>query len=311
MGYSDEPIGVSKNIAVVGGGWLGRKIARALSCSIAYGIDIAVPKMVAHFLDEFEPQIIINGAGRAGPPSHLQGVPGVPQNIDWCNLNDETRAMTRRSNIEGPGVLGRLCRERGIQVVHISSGCLWNGPSIHSDRAWREMDQPKPVSFYSETKVEGEQVLIEACGVQEPLIPRIRLPIDGLPNPRNLITKLAKYPEIMDVFNSVTVVDSFLFALDKLIRDDRTGIYHVTNPGAVFNAEIIWWYCELVDPTHRECYEVVSEQEIFKRGRATEGRSNCLLNTKKLEEAGIFLGQAEPEVKKALLRYKQELSGAS
>lgn len=309
MSDNGPSLGQLFDIAVFGGnGWLGRKIALKFGCIVAANVDIAESDQVADWLDEHQPNMIINAAGRAGPPTKFRGIAGIPQNIDWCNLSDETRALTKRANVIGPRVLGRLCADRGIKVVHLSSGCLWNGRSPRKDGAWCEKDEPEPVSFYSETKVQGEQALIHASSGNTPLIVRLRLPIDGMPDGRNLITKLVKYPEIMDVFNSVTVVDSFLSALEALVRDGRRGIYHVTNPGPVSHRELMDWYCEIVDTTHRDKYEIMSVQEIFDLGRATEGRSNCILNTQKLQEAGIELSNSRTAVRKCLQEYKDSMA---
>jgi dTDP-4-dehydrorhamnose reductase len=300
-----------RGIHVFGGeGWLGSQIVARFNAMPVGGVsDISDVHSVARWLDYFKPHTVINAAGRSGPPSFLRGVPGIPQNIDYCNMNDKTRAETRRSNVEGPRVLGRECTKRGIQVVQLSSGCLWNGPSPHADGAWRETDIPAPVSFYSETKVEGEQALIEECLEREPLIARLRLPIGGMPDGRNLVTKVSAYPEIIDVVNSVTVVDSLIFALNSLIRDGRTGIYHVTNPGPMSYRDFMDWYCEIVDSGHRDEFDIVPEEEIFKLGRAKEGRSSCILNTDKLRrDANIVLEHSKTAVRRCLQQYKEALA---
>lgn len=289
-------------------GWLGRKIVTALKCRPAPLRDIAHVEDLERWLNIVKPHTVINAAGRAGPPSYLRGKPGIPQNIDWCSLNEETRAETGWANIVGPLTLGRECTKRGIKVVHLSSGCLWNGPSPHADGAWRETDEPNPVSYYSSTKVEGELALMRECGAEnEPLIIRIRLPISGDMSGRNLIMKLRRYPEVIDVVNSVTVVRSFLFAMERLIREERTGIYHVTNPGPVSHREIMDWYCELVDPEHQNRYEIVPEEEIFNLGRAIDGRSSCILNTDKLQRAGIQLGDARRMVRDCMRELRRAM----
>lgn len=302
-------IGFARRIAVFGAnGWLGRKIVRTLGAAAVTGVDIAEPKQVAAALDFLKPWTVVNAAGRAGPPSRLRGVKGVPQNIDWCNLNDETRAETFRANVQGPRVLGRECTKRGMRIVHLSSGCLWNEASPHADGAWRETDGPAPVSFYAETKVQGEQALARECGKNnEPTIPRIRLPISGDVCGRNLIMKLRRYREVMDVINSVTVVSSFLFALEKLISKELAGIFHVTNPVPVSHRELMDWYCELVDPSHRSEYEIVPEEEVFRLGRAADGRSSCLLNTSKLRSAGIYLHDSRALVRDCMRALKRTM----
>ena len=184
-------------------------------------------------------------------------------------------------------------------MVHLSSGCIFDGESP-SPGGWTETDVPNPVSYYGETKAQAEFNLLNSPG--NILIVRLRMPIDKEPGIRNLITKLANYKKVINVLNSVTVVDDFVSATVQLIEQSRTGIFNVVNPGPVRHQEILGWYRELVDPDHS--YELITLEQMYEQGLAKAGRSNCISSSEKLEKAGIKLPDAVTQIRACLKEYK-------
>ena len=276
---------MKKEIVIFGNGWLGNKYkdyykekAKIVSA------DISDPKAVEKVLDRLRPKIVINAAGKTGRP-----------NVDWC---EEHKLETLNSNITGPLMLLKSCVDRNIFLVQLSSGCLFNGKKRGG---FTEEDQPKPPNFYAWTKATADNILKKF----PVLILRLRMPIDDLPGPRNLITKLTKYPKIIDVENSVTVVKDLIRATDQLIKKRETGIYNVTNPDAVKHRDILKWYKELVNPHHQ--YQMIPLKDLSRLGLAKTGRSNCILNTKKLAAAGIKLPNSKLAIIRCLKNYKKYL----
>lgn len=272
---------MKKEIVIFGNGWLGNKYkdyyggkAEVVTTNIA---DAAA---VEKIINSLQPKIIINAAGKTGRP-----------NVDWC---EDHKLETVNSNITGPLVLLKACLDKNIFFVHLSSGCLFNGKKRGG---FTEEDQLRPPNFYAWTKATTDEILKRF----PILIIRLRMPIDNQPNPRNLITKLAKYPKIINVENSVTVVPDLIRATDQLIRKKKTGIYNVTNPGPVKHRDILKWYKKLVEPNHQ--YKMIPLKDLKRLRLAKAGRSNCILNTKKLEKAGIKMPPAKTAIIQALKIY--------
>lgn len=265
---------------IFGAGWLGYKFKDYLDAELSLA-DITSRPAVEEELERFKPEVVISAAGKTGRP-----------NIDWC---EEHKLETLSSNVLGPLVLLQACLGRDIFLTHLSSGCIFNGQAPRSS-GFTEEDEVSPPSFYSWTKAKADELLKKF----PVLILRLRMPVDKKPHPRNLITKLAGYPKIIDVENSLTVVEDLLYAADELIKKRRTGIYHVVNPGRVRHREIMAWYKELVDSQHD--YEIIKPEALLELGLAKAGRSNCVLDTSKLEGEGIKL----PEVKERLRDYLKE-----
>ena len=278
-----------------GSGWLARRFYTDLrllgfqTWIAESSVDITKSYIVDKAVETVNPHFILNCAGKTGRP-----------NIDWCETH---RVETWRSNVLGAKVLLDACLKYGIAMVHLSSGCIYNGTSPNPG-GFKEEDSPCPVSYYAETKVQAEEIL--KAHLDSVLIARLRMPIDKHPNSRNLITKLAGYGKVIDVLNSVSIVDDLVFSLAKLMHKRRTGIYNIVSPGSVFHRDIMAWYRKIVDQRHE--YELIPAENLFKQGLAKAGRSNCILSTAKLEKEKIYLPTAEWGIKFCLGQYAKELS---
>jgi dTDP-4-dehydrorhamnose reductase len=267
---------------VLGRGFLGHRIATALGAELP-SVDIADERAVGELLDAMKPTAVVNAAGKTGRP-----------NVDWCETH---RVETARANTEGPIVLARACAARGIYLLHLGSGCIFYGDSP-SPGGWREADFANPSAFYSRTKYAADLVLSRLPAVA---ILRLRMPIDVAPGPRNLITKLSGYSQVVDVENSVTVVDDLLHVVRKVLEARPEGIFHAVNPGTMRHADLLALYRELVDPDHRAT--LIREEELVARGLATHGRSNCILVNERLPALGIHMRPIDQALRDCLTQY--------
>lgn len=245
--------------------------------------DVTQLKDVRKKLDEVKPSVVINAAGK----THGWG----KTNIAGCEVSGEAIRQTWFVNTLAADIVAWACAERGIYLIHISTGSVFQGNN--EGKGFSETSKPTPTSWYARTKVQGDG-LVEAR--RAGAILRIQMPISADQHPRNLITKLAGATRVMDLRNSVTVVSSLLSVVEQVIHDRPVGIFNVVNPGAVSHPEIVGWYCDIVDPTHRSAFEVV------------EGTAeSCVLSTQKLESIGIRLPCAEIAIKECLQRYPETI----
>jgi len=124
----------------------------------------------------------------------------------------------------------------------------------------------------------------------------LRMPIDSnLQNPRNFIYKIAHYAKVVNVPNSMTVLDELVpLAIDGAIRN-LTGIYNFTNPGVISHNEVLELYKEYYDRDFTwENFSIEEQSTIL-----AAPRSNNALDATKLLEAfpGIL------DIKSSLERY--------
>jgi dTDP-4-dehydrorhamnose reductase len=270
-------------IVVFGAGFLGKRLTESLSGAVLSTADIADRGAVLRDLEAFGAKAVINCAGKTGKP-----------NVDWCDAHP---LETQRANVVGPLVLAEACARVGAYLLHLGSGCIFYGPSP-SPGGWLEDDFANPSSFYSRSKYAADLVLSKLPNVG---IARLRMPIDGRPAPRNLITKLASYSQVVDVENSVTVVDDLVSVVRALVERRATGVFHVTNPGSMRHADLLKLYREIVDPGHRT--NLIREPELVARGLATHARSNCILASPRLAALGISMRPIGEALPLALAQY--------
>lgn len=77
---------------------------------------------------------------------------------------------------------------------------------------------------------------------------RVRMPISSdLSNPRNFITKITRYDKVVDIPNSMSILDELLPISIEMAKRDLTGIWNFTNPGVVSHNEILEMYREYID----------------------------------------------------------------
>lgn len=274
-------------IVIFGGGFLGNRLKEKIPGAVLSSVDVTDRPLVASELRVHAAHAVINCAGKTGRP-----------NVDWCDAHP---IETQRANVMGPVVLAEACAHANAYLLHLGSGCIFYGPSPQLG-GWREDDFANPSSFYSRSKYAADLVLSRLPNVG---IARLRMPIDSRPGPRNLITKLASYRQVIDVENSVTVVDDLVGVVAALVEKRATGVFHATNPGTMRHRDLLSLYRELVDASHE--YTLIGEAELVSRGLATHARSNCILASPRLASLGITMRPIATALRDAMSQYAKFL----
>lgn len=257
------------------------------------------PMLIGTTLDLHKPDVIINCIGFCGHP-----------NIDECETK---KTKTYYSNVIMPALLASECEKAGIHLIHIGSGCIFTGPSPHQkenkiwnqyslnysstfkELGWREDDFANPQSFYSKTKY--------ACDLAIGSLPnvttlRIRMPISPKNDPRNFINKIRGYKQVINIPNSVTMLDDLVRCVDWVARYHMTGIYHVVNPQPITATQVMKEF-QKYDKNHT--FEIITEDQLNKITFAK--RSNCILDTTKLNKAGFFMMPSNEALEQCMINY--------
>lgn len=281
-------------IVILGNGYVGARCAEAWEDAVLVSDHINSKEDVLRIIEKEQPDAILNAAGVRGKP-----------NVDWC---EDHQLETIVGNTKLPIMMAEACQEKGVYLLHIGSGCIFYGDSPHEDKKWREYDMGNPTEVtYSRTKWAADLVLSTLPHVG---IARIRMPIDYIPSKQNMIDKLATFPKVIDVENSVTIVDDMVNVFHALLEKKAEGIFHVTNPGILRHKEIIALYEELVDPNHTN--EWISNEELVAQGLAKKGRSNNFLSSERLKEFGIEMREVHDAMRDTMEKYaKMKKNGIS
>ena len=265
-------------------------------------VDYSRFDLLLGLLRDSRASFVINAAGFTGRP-----------NVDACEM---ARAETLQGNTLLPLTISHVCMAAGVPWGHLSSGCIYNGAFVTQDgvtrletnlgsprlralaesapecfRGFSEADEPNfsfrrpPCSFYSGAKALAEEAIAPLGNCY---IWRARLPFDERVHTRNLIAKLMAYPKLYDNVNSLSHRrDTVQACLELWERRADFGIYNVVNPGFLTTRQVAAAIQKVLHPG-RQFEFWADDVEFYKFGAKTP-RSNCVLDTAKLHNAGVGL----------------------
>ena len=235
-------------ITLLGHGYIGREIASRMEAK-----DIPFNWNTHDWTKGWVPDgPIINAAGYTGFP-----------NVDACEVN---RAECLSGNVLWPLQVEE--RSKGYPVVHISSGCVYNG---YKDGGWLETDEPNFTgSFYSRCKVLAQSML----RLENSYILRVRMPFGKEEHQKNYLTKLRRYEKLIDVRNSLSCIEDVAeAAIHFALNQPTPGIYNCVNTGEVTTRKVADFLGLQKDWFTMEEF----------RASIKAPRSNCVLNTDKMQ----------------------------
>lgn len=125
---------------------------------------------------------------------------------------------------------------------------------------------------------------------------RLRMPISSdLNNPRNFIYKISRYNKVVNIPNSMTVLDELLPISIEMAKRNLRGIWNFTNPGVVSHNEILQMYKSYINPNFTWVNFTLEEQAKV----IVAPRSNNEMDASKLKKEFPEL----LSIKESLLKY--------
>ena len=128
---------------------------------------------------------------------------------------------------------------------------------------------------------------------------RLRIPFDNIESPRNYLTKLIRYENLLEASNSISQLDEFV-AATFACWEKRVpfGTYNVTNPGYVTTREVV----ELIKESglSTKTFNFFKDESEFMVKAAKTPRSNCIMSSGKLAAAGITMTPVKEAIHQAL-----------
>jgi len=175
-------------------------------------LDITDAEAVARVLDTNQPTAIINAAAQAS--------------VDRADAEPE---WTRLVNGTAPGALARMAAERGVRLVHLSTDYVLDAPE--QPRLGEDLE-PKPRSLYAESKLMGEQAVLEAGAVV------VRLQWVYQPGSRGFfnramaaMTRGESVRLITDQIGCPTPASMLAPALLRIANGGPVGLFHLATQG--------------------------------------------------------------------------------
>jgi len=212
-------------------GLVGTRIAQLLSDQYdiiplgrSAGVDITDKKTLEILNNYKDARIVLHLAGKT--------------DVDGCeqdkNLGEEGDAW--KINVAGTQNIHDACSALGKKIIYFSTDFVFDGKKPEGD-SYLEEDKPNPQIWYAKTKYEGEKIVNDGTN----LIIRIAYPyrarFEQKPDFMRFIKeKLEKGEEIKVVIDQIfcpTFIDDIAKALEVLIKNDASGIYHAVGSEAL------------------------------------------------------------------------------
>lgn len=242
------------------------------------------------------PELVINCAAFITRPS--------------VDMSEGFKDETLLGNLVAPVIIQNACQDFGVPLLHVSTGCLYNGDN--GSLGWSEDDEPqislaagKHAGIYVGSKELAERALQT---YEKTYLCRIRLPFDRYDDSRNYLSKIQRYKKVYTNLNSMSHRGDFVKACLELWKLRAPfGTYNVTNPGAITARRCCQLICQYLD---RCDFEFFTEED-FMQNVAKTPKSNCVLNVSKLQNTGVRIREVEEAVEDSLKNWVAELPAAA
>jgi len=288
-----------KIFTIGGSGLVGSRIAELLKdkytlddLSLTNGVDITDPTSLDVIRNDKEHEVVLHFAAKA--------------DVEGCEKDKPLgeKGPAYIINVGGTQHVVDACKVSHKKILYISTDFVFDGKKDLPYK-YTEEDQPDPVNWYAMTKYNGEEV-VRNSGLNFAIL-RIAYPFraDDFAMKKDFVHaimgRLANNQPITAVTDHImtpTFIDDIAYAIDAVIANNATGIYHVVgsqslNPYEAFTlmAEKFGYNKSLISKTTRE--------EFFK-GKAPRP-FNLSISNDKIKKLGVTMRTFEEGLKEIKL----------
>lgn len=152
--------------------------------------------------------------------------------VDRCQREPD---WAYRQNTLATQLVARLCADRGIPIVYISTAAVFAGNP--KAEPYTEYDAPAPGNHYAASKLRGEEAVREAT--REHFIVRAAWMMGGLGKEKKFVGKIVsqiaggqrRLQAVADKRGTLTYTEDLARNLLELVGSGHYGTYHMANPG--------------------------------------------------------------------------------
>lgn len=239
-----------------------------VSCS-RQECDITNNNSLTKIFEKYQPRVIINCAGFT--------------QVDKAELPAE-KDNAWVINAKGPENLAKLCEQYGCLLIHLSTDYVFDGLK---KTAYVETDETHPVSFYGESKLAGENAIIQH--LKKYIILRVSWVFsEYAQNPlKNLVKLLRSRTELSMVSDQIAcptyagdIAELVLTLAQRESNKVVSGIYHYCNYPAITRFDLAKTVCELLNLTTLQLHPILTSAYPTPAMRPKNSVLNCDLITK-------------------------------
>ena len=179
--------------------------------------DVTDDAALRRVMDDIDPHVVINAAAYTA----VDAAEDDPQSADAVNAN-------------APAMLGALCAQRGLRLVHISTDFVFDG---RAHRPYTSGANPSPLGVYGASKSRGEQAVL-ASGTSHAVV---RTSWVYGPGGRNFVLTMLRLMReqgtvrvVNDQIGSPTSAQGLAEICWLLaLHGDASGVFHWSDAGAI------------------------------------------------------------------------------
>lgn len=255
--------------------------------SISNGVDITNPQSLDIIKNDTTHDTVIHLAAKA--------------DVDGCETDKPlgVDGAAYKINVVGTKNVVEACKASNKKLVYISTDFVFDGENAPQD-GYTEEDIPNPINWYAKTKYEGEE-FVKTSSIPY-LIVRIAFPYrKDFPEKKDFVRAIADrlknnlpITAITDQYITPTYIDDIAYALDSLLTQNKTGIYHVVGSQSLtpYDAAMV------IAKTFGCDTNLISQTtgDAFFKGRAPRP-FNLSLNNDKIKQLGVEMHTFEEGMK--------------
>ena len=202
---------LSRKVLLIGKGHLGSYLKEQWKLPSEQHWTREMSELDEATLKRLRPDAVINTAGKT--------------ELRWC---EENANECFRCNVSAPIGVFRAVKSAFnnlVPYIHLSSGCVWDGPYRPDGKPFQPNDPATPACFYAWTKASCDALMMaEAFGPL--LLIRPRQVYSPLASPRNTLTKLNSYPKLLDTPNTMTSADTIRTTIEIVLASKDTRVWN-------------------------------------------------------------------------------------
>lgn len=289
------------NIGIIGStGLVGSRIIELLKNSYEFtefnssnGTDITNPESLQSLKNSTDIEWVILLAAKT--------------DVDGCEQerDEQEQSDAWKINVLGAKNVAQICHETGKKLLYVSTDFVFDGTKPQGEE-YTEQDSPNPINWYGVTKWKGEQEIVES-GVAHVIV-RLAYPYRGVFEKKNdfmraIYNRLSTGQSVAAVSDHIftpTFIDDFVYAVDAIISQNVSGIYHVVGDTYITPYEAALKIAEVFE-LDQSLISSVTREDYFKE---KAGRPfNLAVNNDKIKALGIKMQSFEEgliEIKKQL-----------
>ena len=221
-------------------------------------------KMLIDLIKEVQPDIVVNTAAHSS--------------VDLCETD---HSIADKLHVDITQDITQVCKDIDSKLVYISTDAVFQG-ELH--KKYTELDQPNPINYYGKTKLQAEQITLNASPKNVVLRTAVIYGWHKKSRFTNWIIQTLKENQMVDPFidqyNTPTLVDDLVKSLLAIFEKNISGMFHATGKSclnryefALLLANIFGFNTKLIKP--------VTSKE--KKQGAPRPISTCL-DSRKLEK---------------------------